>query len=165
MQKILIDENLSPSLESLAHERGFQCSHVNYLGKGGQKDWQLKSTIIDGNWTFVTNNSIDFRGPANKPGSTGEYADVRLHAGLVCINAPFGLNLDLQRQIFNLILDEFVENGDLTNQVLEVDLKKNGEVSFVASLFPQSRRTVDRPGLVRLALRIGLEDPLCRDLC
>ena len=128
MQKILIDENLSPSLESLAHERGFQCSHVNYLGKGGQKDWHLKSTIIDGNWTFVTNNSIDFRGPANKPGSTGEYADVRLHAGLVCINAPFGLNLDLQRQIFNLILDEFVENGDLTNQVLEVDLKKNGEV-------------------------------------
>ena len=130
MQKILIDENLSPSLESLAHERGFQYSHVNYLGKGGQKDWQLKSTIIDGNWTFVTNNSIDFRGPANKPGSTGEYADVCLHAGLVCINAPFGLNLDMQRQIFNLILDEFVENGDLTNQVLEVDLKKNGEVQL-----------------------------------
>ena len=130
MQKILIDENLSPSLASLAHDRGFQCSHVNHLGKGGQKDWQLKSTIIDGNWTFVTNNSIDFRGPANKRGSTGEYADVRLHAGLVCINAPFGLNLDLQRQIFNLILDDFVENGDLTSQVLEVDLKKNGEVQL-----------------------------------
>ena len=91
---------------------------------------QLKSTIIDGDWTFVTNNSIDFRGPANRPGSTGEYADVRLHAGLVCINAPFGLNLDLQRQIFNLILDEFVKNGDLTNQVLEVDLKRNGEVNL-----------------------------------
>jgi hypothetical protein len=73
LQKILIDENLSPSLELLAHERGFQCSHVNYLGRGGYKDWQLKSTILDGDWTFVTNNSIDFRGPVSKPGSTGEY--------------------------------------------------------------------------------------------
>jgi hypothetical protein len=34
----LIDENLSPSLELLAHERGFVCSHVNHLGKTGQKD-------------------------------------------------------------------------------------------------------------------------------
>lgn len=121
MQKILIDENLSPSLASLAHERGFQCSHVNYLGKRCQKDWQLKSTIIDGNWTFVTNNSIDFRGPANKPGSTGEYADVRLHAGLVCINAPFGLNLDLQRQIFNLILDDFERLANGEQRIASID--------------------------------------------
>jgi len=28
---------------------------------------------LDGDWTFVTNNSIDFRGPVSKPGSTGEY--------------------------------------------------------------------------------------------
>jgi hypothetical protein len=38
LQKLLIDENLSPSLELLAHERGFVCSHVNHLGKTGQKD-------------------------------------------------------------------------------------------------------------------------------
>ena len=140
MQKILIDENLSPSLESVAHRRGFQCSHVNSLGKGGQKDWQLKPAIIEGDWTFVTNNSIDFRGPSNKPGSAGEYADVRLHAGLVCINAPFGLNLDLQRQLFDLILDDFEENGDLTNQVLEVDLKKNGEVQLRRIALPEEER-------------------------
>jgi predicted nuclease of predicted toxin-antitoxin system len=63
LQKLLIDENLSPSLELLAHERGFVCSHVNHLGKTGQKDWELRATIVDGDWTFVTNNSIDFRGP------------------------------------------------------------------------------------------------------
>lgn len=71
MQNILIDENLSPSLVSMAHERGFHCSHVNHLGKTGQKDWELKQTIIEGDWTFVTNNSVDFRGPADKPGSAG----------------------------------------------------------------------------------------------
>jgi hypothetical protein len=59
-------------------------------------------------------------------------SDRRCHIlpGKPADNAPFGLNLDLQRQILNLILNEFVENGDLTNQVLEVDLKKNGEVQL-----------------------------------
>ena len=103
MQKILIDENLSPSLASDAQQRGFLCSHVNHLGKTGNKDWELKRVILEGDWTFVTNNSADFRGPANKPGSSGEYADVRLHAGLVCIDASFGLNLDLQRQIARVL--------------------------------------------------------------
>lgn len=68
MQRILIDENLSPLLVSDAQQKGFLCSHVNHLGKAGKKDWELKRTILEGDWTFVTNNSIDFRGPADKPG-------------------------------------------------------------------------------------------------
>lgn len=143
MQKILIDENLSPSLAADAQQKGFLCSHVNHLGKTGTKDWQLKRVILEGDWTFVTNNSTDFRGPAHEPGSSGEYADVRLHAGLVCIDAPFGLNLDLQRQIFGLILDEFVKNGDLTNQVLQVDVRKNGRVHLVRFALPAE--DADRP--------------------
>ena len=130
MQKILIDENLSPSLAADAQLRGFLCSHVNHLGKTGTKDWELKRVILEGDWTFVTNNSIDFRGPAGKPGSAGEYADMRLHAGLVCIDAPSGLNLSLQRQLFALILDEFAKNGDLTNQLLQVAVKKDGRVKL-----------------------------------
>jgi hypothetical protein len=137
LQKILIDENLSPSLETIAHERGFQCSHVNHLGKTGQKDWQLKPAILEGDWTFVTNNGIDFRGPAGKPGSSGEYADVRLHAGLVCVNASGGLNLDLQRQLFGFILDELSKNGELVNQVLEVDLHKSGEIELRRRALPK----------------------------
>ena len=136
MHKILIDENLSPSLESMAHERGFQCSHVNHLGKTGQKDWELKPTILAGDWTFVTNNSIDFRAPANQPGTAGEYADVRLHAGLVCVNAPGGLNLATQRQLFELILDDLENNGPLTNQVMEVDLNRNGEIELRRRALP-----------------------------
>ncbi len=130
MQKILIDENLSPSLATDAQRRGFLCSHVNHLGKTGTKDWELKRIILEGDWTFVTNNSIDFRGPADKQGSAGEYADVRLHAGLVCIDAPSGLNLSLQRQLFALILDELAKNGDPTNQLLEVGVKKDGKVEL-----------------------------------
>ena len=136
MLKILIDENLSPSLAADAQQRGFLCSHVNHLGKTGTKDWELKRVILDGDWTFVTNNSIDFRGPADNPGSTGEYADVRLHAGLVSIDAPFGLNLSVQRQLFGLILDELAKNGDLTNQLLQVDVKKDGRVELERIALP-----------------------------
>ena len=69
MQKLLIDENLSPSLIEKATAKGFVGSHVNHLGLMGLKDWQLKSAILEGDWIFVTNNGVDFRGPAKSPGS------------------------------------------------------------------------------------------------
>lgn len=140
MQKLLIDENLSPSLSADAQQKGFVCSHVNHLGRTGTKDWELKRVILDGDWTFVTNNSIDFRGPVEAPGSYGQYEDVRLHAGLVCIDAPFGLNLNLQRQIFGLILDELVKSGDLTNQVLQVDVKRDGRVELARIALPADEK-------------------------
>ena len=143
MQKILIDENLSRSLASAAQRKGFLCSHVNHLGKTGTKDWELKRVILEGDWTFVTNNSTDFRGPTSEPGSSGEYADVRLHAGLVCIDAPFGLNLDFQRQIFGLVLDDLAKNGDLTNQLLQIDVRKDGRVQLERFALPAE--DADRP--------------------
>jgi putative AlgH/UPF0301 family transcriptional regulator len=59
--KFLIDECLSLDLVDVARDRGFtQSSHVVWLGKAGWKDWQLKSFILDGDWTFVTRDRIDF---------------------------------------------------------------------------------------------------------
>jgi putative AlgH/UPF0301 family transcriptional regulator len=80
--KFLIDECLSPDLVHRARARGYgESSHVVWLGLGGWRDWQLKVFILDGDWTFVTRNAIDFRGPVNNPGSKGQYAGVPLHAG------------------------------------------------------------------------------------
>lgn len=70
----------------------------------------------------VTRNSIDFRGPATRPGGSGQYADVMLHAGLVCLNAPAGMNLDLQLELFEAALAELAHDSDLVNQVLEVSV-------------------------------------------
>ncbi len=68
--KLLIDECLSPELAKLAQIRGHgESSHVVWLKKSGWKDWQLKSVILDGDWTFVTNNVTDFRGPESEPGA------------------------------------------------------------------------------------------------
>ena len=80
--KLLIDEWMSPELARLAITRGYvQSSHVTRQGKSGWKDRELKSFILAGDWTFVTRNSADFRGMADRPGTKGQYADVALHAG------------------------------------------------------------------------------------
>jgi predicted nuclease of predicted toxin-antitoxin system len=58
--KLLIDECLHTSLVDVAHTAGHVADHVNYLGLGGSKDWQLIATIRANDYTFVTNNRSDF---------------------------------------------------------------------------------------------------------
>jgi hypothetical protein len=96
----------------------------------GRRIGSLKTTILDGDWTFITNNGVDFRGSAKKPGSQGVYADVPLHAGLVCVDAPGGLNLETQKRLFDLVLSNLEEGGTLTNQVLQVTLSPDGSVEL-----------------------------------
>jgi hypothetical protein len=100
--KFLVDECLSPELAKRAHARGHgESSHVVWLGRRGLKDWELKSLILEGDWTFVTRNSIDFRGPTAAAGSKGQYAGVAIHAGLICLNGPPGMDLSMQIELFN----------------------------------------------------------------
>lgn len=110
-------------IDQVAQRRGHaEASHIAWVGKRGWKDWELKAVILDGDWTFVTKNSIDFRGPDDAPGSRGQYADVALHAGLICLNGPVGMDLDLQLELFEAALDELDCDNDLVNQVLEITL-------------------------------------------
>jgi len=126
--KLLVDECLSEELTKLARRRGHtEASHVAWIGKRGWKDWELKPFILDGDWTFVTRNSGDFRGSRTAPGSRGQYADVALHAGLLCLNGPVGMDLDLQLELFEIALDELDRDGDLVNQVLEITLPESGD--------------------------------------
>ncbi len=39
---------------------GFEATHVNHLGLSGQPDWALAERIIKDDFTFVTNNCVDF---------------------------------------------------------------------------------------------------------
>lgn len=137
MIKLLIDENLSPTLVRMANERGYVCSHVSHLGLAGEKDWELKKTILKGDWTFITANSPDFRGPSAAPGTGGEYADIDLHAGLICINASGGTNRAKQHNLMICILDNLERFGELINQVLEVDLQVSGEVTLRRYRLPE----------------------------
>lgn len=126
--KLLIDECLSEELAKLARERGHaEASHVRWIGKGGAKDWHLMPVILAGDWTFVTKNSWDFRGPPDAPGTSGAYGDVDLHAGMICLNGPVGMDLDMQLELFAVALDDLDADPDLINQVLEVSLENAGD--------------------------------------
>ena len=124
--KFLIDECLSPELTKLAFARGYgESSHVVWLGRAGLKDWELKPLILQGDWTFVTKNSVDFRGSVERPGAKGQYADVAIHAGLICFNGPPGMDLDMQLELFEQALDELESDADLVNQVLEITMDES----------------------------------------
>ncbi|HLQ89472.1 MAG TPA: DUF5615 family PIN-like protein [Xanthobacteraceae bacterium] len=135
--KFLIDECLSPELAKLAHARGYgESSHVVWRKLGGRKDWELKPFIVDGDWTFVTKNSVDFRGPTSNPGSKGQYADVAIHAGLICLNGPEGMNIDMQLELFEQALHELSTDADCVNQVLEIVLDEDDEVHILRYRLP-----------------------------
>ena len=106
--KLLIDECLHTSLVELAHAAGHPADHVNYLGLGGYKDWQLMAIIREQEYTFVTNNRVDFlRLHGNEP----------LHAGVIVI-VP-NLPPDGQKMLFNAAL-KHIGTRDATNTVVEV---------------------------------------------
>jgi hypothetical protein len=89
----------------------------------GWKDWELKRFLLEEDWVLVTRNSEDFRGPRETRGSEGQYSNVSIHAGLICLNASVGMDLALQRELFSEVLDELGTDADLTNQILEVTLE------------------------------------------
>jgi predicted nuclease of predicted toxin-antitoxin system len=106
--KLLIDECLHTSLVQVAHSAGHLADHVNYLGLGSSKDWQLMATIRAQEYTFVTNNRSDF---------LALHGQEPLHAGVIII-VP-SVAPARQRELFSAAL-KHVGARDLTNTVVEV---------------------------------------------
>jgi predicted nuclease of predicted toxin-antitoxin system len=106
--KLLIDECLHTSLIELAHVAGHVADHVNYIGLGGSKDWQLMAIIRQQDYTFVTNNRSDF---------LTLHGQESLHAGVIVI-VP-NTTPSHQRELFSAAL-EHIGLRDLTNTVVEI---------------------------------------------
>lgn len=79
---------------------------------------------------------MDFRGPTSNPGSKGQYADVAIHAGLICLNGPEGMNIDMQLELFEQALHELSTDADCVNQVLEIVLDEDDEVHILRYRLP-----------------------------
>ncbi len=112
--RLLIDECLHTSLIGVAHEAGHLCDHVNFIGLSGYKDWQLMDRIRAREYTFVTNNRVDF---------TALYGREEIHPGLVII-VPNAVP-KLQRELFRTALAHIGER-ELVDTLLEVDLTDAG---------------------------------------
>lgn len=123
--RFLIDECLHTSLVGVAEQHGHDCNHVNWLGLSGETDWNLMPRIVDGDYTFVTNNAADFR---------RLYARCEIHAGLVII-VPQVVPAR-QRALFNALLDTLQPEETLINEVIEISLDFD-EVVFTRYDMPQ----------------------------
>lgn len=124
--KFLIDECLHTSLVAFAQSAGHDCSHVNWLGLSGETDWDLMPRIVAEDFTFVTNNARDF---------LKLYAKEELHAGLLII-VPQVLPA-LQRELFALILQEFVVGQDFVNEVIEITIESEDSAVLTRYSLPE----------------------------
>jgi predicted nuclease of predicted toxin-antitoxin system len=111
--KLLIDECLHTSLVELARSSGHLADHVNYLGLGSSKDWQLMAIIRRQEYTFVTNDRSDF---------LALHGQEPLHAGVIIV-VP-SVTPVRQRELFTAALDH-IGARDLTNTVVEIRYEGN----------------------------------------
>ncbi len=117
MMRFLIDECLSPQLAEAARARGFDATHVLWLGRASTADWTLAALAVERDYVIVTNNARDFR---------RIYRRIEMHPGLVVIIPE----LDGPRQgiYFLQILDFIGRQDDLINQLVEID--RDGHISI-----------------------------------
>jgi predicted nuclease of predicted toxin-antitoxin system len=115
--RFLIDENLSVKLPEVAHAKGFSATHVNHLGLGGAKDWDILKIVEKDEWVLVTNNAFEFRGRYNK---------IKNHPGVVFL-VP-SVTLTEQMDLFAGALDDVLADPDLINKALDVDFTSEKQV-------------------------------------
>jgi hypothetical protein len=139
--KLLVDECLSPDLVEMAIAMGHvESTCVRNRGWLGLKDHQLVQHVVAEDFTLVTHNARDFRGPVNAA-RTGLHARQAIHAGLVCLNSVFPMGIDRQRVLFDIALAELALVGDLINQALEVFEMESGAVEVVVYSIPGNRNS------------------------
>jgi hypothetical protein len=116
--RLLIDECLSPDLVALAIAAGHvESTCLRDRGLLGTQDWALMKYVLAEDFTPVTVNAQDFRGSGqDAPG--GLYATTELHAGLICLNSVRRMDLDAQKELFDIALKELSELPDLINRCL-----------------------------------------------
>jgi hypothetical protein len=135
--KLLVDECLSPSLVNRLHEAGYQATHVTHLNKRGWSDQALMPVILEADWTFITGNAFDFRGPAESPGTSGGYSGAQVHAGLICLNRPATDSRRIQLELLEEALSVLNDlDGDLVNRVLEVTLHEDDTIEATIYSLP-----------------------------
>lgn len=109
MKRILIDECLSPILAARGQAKGWDATHVRFIGRAGYQDYSLMDIILGGDFLFVTNNARDF---------IKLFSKVDLHNGLVVIIPR--ARLAEQIDMFEAALI-FIEGlSDTVNRLIEV---------------------------------------------
>jgi len=109
--RILLDENLSPTLVQRLGTIGVAAEHVAHIGKTGLSDPELWDLALERDAIVATLNANDFLKLA---------ARSELHAGLIVLRAQ-GLDRGQQWQWLEPAVQHLLESGEnLVNQAIEV---------------------------------------------
>lgn len=115
--RFLIDENLSVALPRIAHERGFEATHVVHMGLGRWKDWNILEIARRDSWVLVTNNAIEFR---------SRYRVITNHPGVIFLLPS--VQRQAQLVLFAAAIDDVSIDLDLTNQALDIDFAGDAKI-------------------------------------
>lgn len=74
--KLWADACVTPTLQGVAHARGYEGTSNRQRGLLTALDPNLYPTVVDEDWVFITNNEVDFRKLAAAEG---------LHPGLIIL--------------------------------------------------------------------------------
>jgi predicted nuclease of predicted toxin-antitoxin system len=123
--KILLDENLSPTLVQKLATLGIAAQHVAHLGKSGLSDTALWRHAYEHDQVVVTINAADFLRLA---------VASQLHAGLIVLRAQ-GLTREQQWEWIEPVVERLLEsNDDLVNRSVEI----TGPGKFVIRKLPHT---------------------------
>jgi len=111
--KLLLDENISPSLAQRLNEAGFDAYHVRDRGMAGMADHTLWTRAFEEDRVLVTINARDFVRPAEQTG---------LHSGIITL--PSGATPTEQFELLSEAL-EFLDTEarlgrDAVNRWIEI---------------------------------------------
>jgi predicted nuclease of predicted toxin-antitoxin system len=109
--KVLLDENLSPTLVQLLGTKGIAAEHVAYVGLSGKSDAEVWNYAYAHDQVVVTINASDFIRLAS---------GVALHPGLIIMRAR-GLSRGGHWQWLEAVID-FLQSSseDLVNKAVEI---------------------------------------------
>ena len=113
MIRFLIDECLSPALAETARARGFEATHVVWLGRASTADRDLAALALERDYVIVTNNARDF---------LRLFRRIELHPGLIVILPE--LDAPRQRTFFTDVLDFVEAHPDIVNLVVTIDAER-----------------------------------------
>lgn len=110
MIRFLVDECLSPSLAEAARARGYDATHVVWLGRGSADDREVTRIALERDYIVVTNNARDFR---------RIYGRLEVHPGLVLVLPD--LPGAQQRRYFLAIVEFIDARPDVVNRIVSID--------------------------------------------
>jgi predicted nuclease of predicted toxin-antitoxin system len=100
--RVLLDENVSPSLVQKLGEKSVYAVAVPHVGSSGQPDEKIWRYAFENDFVVVTGNARDFI----------RLLDVELHPGLIVLRES-GLTRDEQWNCIRPVIDHVLESRDV----------------------------------------------------